>query len=311
MHLVLRLLSVASLSSHRLPVSAFRLYSSPLTMSAAAANAEQGKIYLITGSTDGIGRHTAHRLAAANKDNTVIIHGRSPERLEAAKAELVRATKNINIFAYLADLSVMRNVEALASEIKKHHPRIDVLINNAGVFEERRQETPDAMELTFAVNVAAPYVLTRHLLDCIPDNTGRIIITSSISQGSRIDLNNLQLNTGYSDHAAYSLSKLCDVLLTVEIADRLKSRGIVCHTQDPGTVNTKMLLAGWGPCGIDVSVADNTFWLATSNDPHVVKETGNYFVSRRLSTPSGPAGDGSVRAAFWAQMEQLTGVKYP
>lgn len=111
------------------------------------------------------------------------------------------------------------------------------------------RQSADGYEMTWAVNMVAPFLLTSLLLDTITD---RIINVSSISAGSHVDWDNLQMEKGFASHSAYSLSKLGVQLFTAELAPRVAARGIVVNTLDPGTVNTNMLGAGWGMCGIPV-----------------------------------------------------------
>lgn len=111
------------------------------------------------------------------------------------------------------------------------------------------RETEDGFEQTWAVNVLAPYLLTACLASVVSE---RVVNVSSISAASNIDWDNLQQEKGFSSHNAYSLSKLAVQMLTVKMARQLQARGVAVTCLDPGTVNTKMLLAGWGRCGIEV-----------------------------------------------------------
>lgn len=141
-------------------------------------------------------------------------------------------------------------------------------MNNAGVFEESYSLTTDGLETTFAVNVMAPFVITSKLLPNLlqkKDDQSRIVIASSISQCYSIDdWDDLQCQKRqYRTHRAYSESKLFDAMLAAEFGTRLEDAGIstnriTCNSLDPGTVNTKMLIAGWGPCGIHVRDAKGT-----------------------------------------------------
>ncbi|CAM9557292.1 unnamed protein product [Phaeothamnion confervicola] len=192
---------------------------------------------------------------------------------------------------------------------------IDVLINNAGVFEPRERRTADGLELTFAVNIAAPFVITKLLLPQLRRAAARggrpahVVNASSISQSYDIDFENLQFEKGrYSAHEAYSTSKLAVAMFSAELAARLDAAEVVCNALDPGTVGTKMLEAGWGMGGIPVSCANDEFWLATAGREGV--GTGRYYVSRRDSRPSPPVMDQAVRRRLWEYLERVTGVKY-
>ena len=213
---------------------------------------------LITGATDGIGQHTAKRLAADG--NILLVHGRRPQ----VGADLVEDLKKRGAEAvhyFNADLSDLDQVRDLATEVLQTTDTIDVLINNAGVFDPSPAHSVQGYDMTWAVNVMAPFLLTRKLLPLVAnsqEDCPRIITTSSISQSSSLpNLEDLFETDGStkSAHSAYSHSKLGDLMITVQLAKILKAHEderyhkIKCLTMDPGTVNTKMLLAGWGPCG--------------------------------------------------------------
>uniref|UniRef100_A0A0G4F6X6 Ketoreductase (KR) domain-containing protein n=1 Tax=Chromera velia CCMP2878 TaxID=1169474 RepID=A0A0G4F6X6_9ALVE len=263
-----------------------------------------GKTYVITGATDGIGLHTAKRIAKYNPKNKLILHGRNSDRIAKA-ISAVRQLGCESVFGYEANLLSIQETKDLAERIAKDHPHIDVLLNNAGVFAETPIRSENDLEGTFHCNVVAPYILTCRLARHLPDGTGRLVITSSISQGGSLDLDRVQ---NLSGHSAYSVSKLADCALALWFAEKLEKRGIKCHTLDPGTVNTKMLLAGWGACGIDVNSADDTFWLAVTDAPIVTENTGTYFVGRAPSRPHRDALDNSKRKALVEYLQKLTGV---
>ena len=243
---------------------------------------------LVTGSTDGIGLTTAKNLAA--KGYNVILHGRDKVRiqgaLETVTAFVSQQSSEDNIpdlYTIHADISTLngchsflRQVNQLFDEASPSHLHsLDILLHNAGVFEPDHVLTEDGLEMTFAVNVMAPFVITSHLLSrLLPKDSSeshsstlpkRIVVTSSISQCGPMgdsEWKDLQCHERpYSTHRAYSESKYMDALLAAEVAERLERKGwggidrITCNSLDPGTVNTKMLLAGWGPCGIDVESA--------------------------------------------------------
>lgn len=252
---------------------------------------------LVTGSTDGIGLTTAKNLAA--KGYNVILHGRNPERISKA-VEKVKSIPNVSsdqIYKIEADLSTVQGSKKLVyltqEILEKNGLSLDVLMNNAGVFEEKHTLTDDNLEMTFAVNVMAPFVITSGLLSELLGSTrqSRIVIASSISQCRSIDnWDDLQFHhRTYSSHRSYSESKLFDAMLAAEFATRLSNAGygtskITCNSLDPGTVNTKMLFAGWGPCGIDVDSALDELWLCTSEE--VSDVTGTYFCWRNPSKSS-------------------------
>lgn len=160
--------------------------------------------------------------------------------------------------------------------------------------------------MTWAVNVLAPFLLTQLLLPCV---SWAVVNTASISAGSTIDLTDLQgERRGYSAHGAYSLSKACNIAFTRKLAAMLSAAGggVTTVALDPGTVNTKMLLAGWGRIGMDVAEADHTFALA-SDDAALLNNCGAYFIGRRPSRPPACCDDPGMQDALWQLWEQQTG----
>ena len=291
-----------------------------LTMKPTSALAVVNRAVLVTGSTDGIGITTAKHLAAKGYD--VLIHGRDSKRIEAAvKTVQSFGSKGKVLPLRPADLSTVHGCRKLVQSVEEmceaEHLSLSILMNNAGVFAEKHVLTEDGLELSFAVNVLAPFVITSLLLprmlneSMIRDNAksaSRIIIASSLSQCASIrsweDLH--YKNRSYSAHAAYSESKLLDAMLTMEFAKRLQAHGterITCNCLDPGTVNTKMLLSGWGRIGIEVEDALDEMWLCTSSDVEGV--TGKYFVNQHERRASSSAYDENQRARMWDLLEEL------
>lgn len=271
---------------------------------------------LVTGATDGIGQHTAKLLA--KDENHLLIHGRRPDVGSKIKSDLLaRGAKSVEYFN--ADLGDLVQVEELASNILSSGVEsIDVLINNAGVFDPPNPaKSEQGYDMTWAVNVMSHFLLTRRLLPLIAasqDPCPRIITTSSISQsGSLPPMEELfEINNRpKSAHRAYSDSKLGDFMITVELANILSGqkderlRKITCLTMDPGTVNTKMLLAGWGACGISVSRANNTYDLATEYGAK--QKSGTYHFGGGGSRDS---KDPEKLRVLWKQLEEFTGCSY-
>lgn len=263
-----------------------------------------GKSYLITGSTDGIGLHTAKRLAKAGA--TVFVHGRNQQKADQAADSVKQASGSADVHALSADLASLDGVRQLADDVRHRcNDGINVLINNAGVFADSEQKTADGFELTWGVNVAAPFLLTSLLLDRVKE---RIVNVSSISAGSRIDFGNLNAEKGFSSHATYSLSKLAMQMFNTELAQRLPGPRPTANCLDPGTVNTKMLVAGWGSCGISIKDANDEFFLAT--DPSVANVTGKFFVSSRQRSLNQPAQDAEQRRRLWDVLVEQTGAEW-
>ena len=174
------------------------------------------KTALITGATQGIGFHTALRLLETGKYH-VVLHARNADKGAQAVQKLSERGERVrteNLTLVTGDLSELRQVTSVAEQVKENFDGLDVLINNAGVFaNEERQTSKDGYELTFAVNVLAPFALTKLLLPSMREN-GHIINTSSLSASGTVPWDDLQLEKNYSNHRAYSLSKLLDMLFT-------------------------------------------------------------------------------------------------
>ena len=254
------------------------------------------KTILITGSTDGIGKQTALELAEMGA--TVLLHGRNPGRGDKVLQEIKKATGNDRIEVLIADLASLTQVRNLAEQVQQRHGRLDVLINNAGVYETRHRISKDGFEMTFAVNHLAPFLLTLLLLDLIKNSApSRIINVSSQVHASSIDFENFQAEKHYSAYEAYSLSKLCNVLFTYELAERLKGTGITVNCLHPGVINTKLLKTGWGMGGSPVTQGSKTS-VYLASDPELSTVTGKYFNNRRSSKSSQISHDAKTRNAF-------------
>ncbi|GKY96704.1 hypothetical protein MPSEU_000629900 [Mayamaea pseudoterrestris] len=282
-----------------------------------AMSLSQRPCALITGSTDGIGLTTAKNLA--KQGYNILIHGRSEERIERAQSAVREFCddddKSSRVFTLPpADLSSVASTIQLARDAvqvcKQENLHLAIIMNNAGVFASDLVLTDDDLELTFAVNVVAPFVLTSLLLPTLleqQDHDRRIVIASSISQSQKIyDWNDLQYSHHpYSAHSSYSESKLLDAMLTMEFARRLDKmdKKVTCNCLDPGTVNTKMLMAGWGPCGIRVEDALDESWLCTSQEVQGV--SGRYFVNRRDCKASAAAYDVKQRETLWSMLTKI------
>jgi NAD(P)-dependent dehydrogenase (short-subunit alcohol dehydrogenase family) len=180
------------------------------------------KVCLITGATSGIGRATA--MGLANMGASVVMVGRDRGRGEAALAEIKQKSTNASVDLMLADLSSQEEIRRLADEFKEAYPRIDVLINDAGLFRSKRITTADGLEMTFAVNHLAYFLLTNLLLDVLKASApSRIVnVSSGDHTNGTIDFDDLQGQKGYKGAKAYSQSKLANVLFTYELARRLE-----------------------------------------------------------------------------------------
>ena len=289
-----------------------------------------GKVCLVTGATSGIGRATAHSLAA--RGARVVIVGRSPEKTAAVVAAIQQATGNQAVEGLLADLSSQRQVRALAAQVRQdgRYPQIDVLVNNAGGVFAARQETEDGLEMTFAVNHLAYFLLTNLLLDNVQaaaraHGEARIVNVSSRAHQRvpGLDFDDLQSKRHYQMFPVYGASKLANLLFNSELARRLAETGsrVTTNAMHPGLVHTGfgsnnrrwyMRLAyvflnrvGRTP----EQGADTVIYLATA--PELAGVTGQYFYERLPLAPSAAARDAAAARRLWQVSEQLTGWAAP
>jgi len=264
---------------------------------------------LITGSTDGLGKATACELAA--RGATVLIHGRSRERLDATIAEIAKSTGSRKLSGYLADLAGLAQVRRLAEEVAKAHDRLDLLINNAGIITGRggrRETSADGYELTFAVNYLAPFLLTRLLLPLLRSGApSRIVSVSSVGQ-SPIDFADVMLDRRFDPMRAYTQSKLAQIMFTVDLAEELRSERIAVNAMHPASLmNTKMVMEsfGYSTSTIEEGV-EALLFVATS--PSLEGITGRYFNQKREARANPQAYDPQARAELKSLSERLAGL---
>ncbi|KAJ1453666.1 hypothetical protein M885DRAFT_523925 [Pelagophyceae sp. CCMP2097] len=264
------------------------------------------KTFLITGATDGIGRFTAMQLG--RDGHHVLVHGRNAAKVAKAVADVEAAGGTAD--GLVADLSLVSETKRLGLQVAQKYASLDGLLNNAGTFDGdytgSRVVTAEGHEYSLAVNVLAPFVLTSYLLENVrKSGAGRILLTSSMSMGEGSSLDDLEGEKRWSAHGAYSLSKLCDAMIAFELSARYADARLCVNTFDPGTVNTKMLASGWGNCGIPVSSATRSYKMLTEEEWGT--KTGQCFGA----SPDREVRDPALRKKLWADLERLTGAKYP
>ena len=260
---------------------------------------------LITGATDGLGRRVA--LELAEKGATVLLHGRNPERLEAALEDVREQTGNEKLGSYLADLSSLAEVRTLAEQVLSDHNRLDVLINNAGVIVGERRESEDGYELTFAVNYLAHFLLTSQLLPLLRGSAPARIVNVTSAGQSPVDFSDVMLERGYDAMKPYTQSKLAQILFTFELAGRLSGTGVTVNALHPASLmDTKMVHETFGYTMSTVQEgADAAVRLAVS--PELEGVTGRYFDGQREGRANHQAYDAQVRKRLWALSEELCG----
>lgn len=201
------------------------------------------KTILITGSTDGIGKLTAAKLA--NEGHKVVLHGRNAKKLKSTVAEIKAASGNEHIAGFVADFSDMNAVRTMANEVLTELPTLDVLINNAGIFKSQISTTKDGINICFAVNYLAPYILTDALMPLLKKgNESRIINLSSAAQAP-VSLDALAGSESIDTQAAYAQSKLALTMWSFELAKA--EQDVTVITVNPGSLlNTKMVQEAYG-----------------------------------------------------------------
>jgi NAD(P)-dependent dehydrogenase (short-subunit alcohol dehydrogenase family) len=272
-----------------------------------------GKTCMVTGCNVGIGKQTALNLAKMGA--RVVMVCRSPEKGEAAMAEIQAKSGNSQIELMLANLSSMAAIRVLAKEYKASHDKLDVLINNAGVVPWKRSLTVDGMELTFAVNHLAPFLLTNLLLDTIKASApARIInLTSGLHTGGSIDFDDLQSEKKFGGFHAYKEAKLGVVLFTYELARRLEGTEVTVNTVHPGVI--KSSLGRYAPWYMRIGTfffkdletgAEIPTYLASS--PEVKQVTGKYFKNKEQVPSSDESYDEAIAKRLWDVSAELTGL---
>ena len=278
-----------------------------------------GKICLVTGATNGIGKATARALA--HMGATVVIVGRDAPKSAQLVAEIRAATGNKNVSSMLADLSSQQEVRRLADEFKAKYARLHVLINNAGGFFMKRQLSVDGIEMTFALNHLAYFLLTSLLLDTIKASApARIInVSSGAHTSGEIEFDNLQGERDYTPRA-YNNSKLANILFTTELARRLEGSGVTVNALHPGFAATGFAKNNGKVIAALVSIfaplvarspakgAETSIYLASS--PSVEGITGKYFYDAHVVPAASQATDKVVAGKLWdvsAAMVHLAG----
>ena len=279
----------------------------PSAIAAQQRRVPEGRpVILVTGSTDGLGREVARRLAATGAH--VIVHGRNRERGTALVQEIERGGKGSAAF-YAADLSSLAQVRELAASILRDYQRLDVLVNNAGIWltQGQRQLSADGHEMTFAVNYLSGYLLTRTLLPLLVRSApSRIVNVASVAQ-TPIDFSDVMLERSYSGMRAYGQSKLAQIMFTVDLARELAGKKVTVVALHPASLmNTTMVeAAGIQPRSTVAEGADAVMQAITA--PGI--ETGTYFNGRRPTRANAQAYDEDALQRLRSLSRKLTGVE--
>jgi NAD(P)-dependent dehydrogenase (short-subunit alcohol dehydrogenase family) len=276
-----------------------------------------GKVCLVTGGTGGIGLVTARELARLGADVTVV--GRDRQRGDTALATLRTAAPGVNVAYLPADLADQSEVRRLAASFAALHPRLDVLINNAGGLFGRRRLSPDGLEMTFALNHLSYFLLTHLLMPALTQApAARIVnVASAAHKGVTLDFNDLQGEDHYSRWLAYKRSKLANILFTYELARRLDGQPMTVNALHPGFVATDIgSRHGFVP-GLLWSLgklyaispeegARTSIFLASAAE--VEGLSGRYFVRCKEKRSSEASYDREAAVRLWDVSVNLTGL---
>jgi len=259
------------------------------------------KTILLTGSTDGIGLETAKALAASH--HNVLLHGRSTAKLDDAETQ-VRATGGRGVIqTYQADLSRADDVVALAAAVTGEHDRLDVIVNNAGVFGVSDPKADNGLDVRFMVNTVAPYILTQRLLPLLNED-GRVINLSSAAQAS-VDADAFRGKTQLDDGSAYAQSKLAITMWSIHLARQLGESGPSIIAVNPGSLlGTKMVREAFGTAGKDIGIGVDILTRAATSD-EFANASGRYWDNdaQHFANPHPDALDPQKNAALVALLE--------
>ncbi len=278
----------------------------------------QGKVLVVTGANSGIGFQAAKNFASRGAE--VVLVCRNETRGLAAMKEIEAATGSDKVMLEVADFSSLASVNELADRLLLNYECIDVLCNNAGGANAKRELTSEGFELTFATNHLSGFLLTQKLLPLLLNRAAqgeaRIVFTSSLGhKNSPLDFDDLNLDKKYSTLKAYGRSKLMNLLTAREIHRRYGHQGIIASSFHPGAVRTAI----WGKGGVIATLlgfvmypfmwsiekgADTFIWLASAQDEAVKNAEGNYFFDRRQPSIADFATDEAAER-LWQVSEEL------
>lgn len=274
---------------------------------------------LITGANSGIGRVTALELAQKGYD--IIMLCRNLDKARPVRQEIKKVSKTGHVDLVWCDMASQSSVSQAAREVADRYDRLDVLLNNAGLYLPKEQYSPDGIELTFATNHLGPFLLTNLLLNLLRKGTAARVITVS-SEAHRWDqgfiLDELVQPRSYNGMKAYGASKLGNILFARELADRLANDGITSNSLHPGAVKTNFGQSASNFQGLIFNLmrpffispekgAETSIYLASA--PEITNVTGLYFAKCRPKTPSAAAQSKYNATELWALSEQATQLK--
>jgi NAD(P)-dependent dehydrogenase (short-subunit alcohol dehydrogenase family) len=279
-----------------------------------------GRVCLVTGASDGHGRAVAEALASAGAE--VVLLGRNPQKCEAVRDAIAESTGR-KPDVLLCDLMNRSDVDRAAAEFLASGRPLHLLVNNAGLVNLHRQINDEGLEQTFAVNYLATFQLTLRLFERLKESApARIVnVSSDTYKIAKLELDNLQLERGYSVSQAYGRSKLAIVYFTLELARRIAGTGVTVNAVDPGPVASN--IAANNP-GFLYTLARPMIrhlfpsaaraartCLRIASDPALETSTGGYWRSRKRRDRPLAHADPQLSAGLWRESVRLTGVDLP
>jgi NAD(P)-dependent dehydrogenase (short-subunit alcohol dehydrogenase family) len=278
-----------------------------------------GKVCMVTGANAGIGKETA--LELARRGATVVMVARSLERGETSRQEIIANTGNERVDLLVADLSSQASIWAMTDEYKRKFDRLDVLVNNAGVFYSSRQESVDGLEMTFALNHLGYFMTTLLLWDILCDSSpARVVnVSSDAHRSARINFDDLQSRKRYQGFRAYGMSKLANVLFTYELDRRRKGTDVKVNAVHPGFVASNFGQNNGGVVGffmkrivpwfgrtVEEGAATSVY---CASSPEIEGSSGCYFVDSKPVKSSSASYDKATAARLWWISEELTNTR--
>lgn len=278
------------------------------TSSVDSESSMSSKTVLITGSTDGVGRITAEKLAL--RGATVLIHGRSADKISSTVESIKQITRNDNIYGYQADLGFLAQTQQLAERVLSEHSILDILINNAGIGPSSSKDqlkrilSEDGYELRFQINYLATAMLCHLLLPALKLAKGRIINIASAAQ-LPLQFDDLMMENKFNSSSAYAQSKLAVIMFSFLFAKKVRDECVTVNALDPGSfLNTRMVQQAYGVTGNSPeSGAIAQLFLASA--PELNGVTMQYFSQLRPAKANAQAYDFLAQQRLWEITNQL------
>jgi NAD(P)-dependent dehydrogenase (short-subunit alcohol dehydrogenase family) len=280
-----------------------------------SADQLHGRVCVVTGASSGIGLETAAALAGLGA--TVCLVCRSAERGRAAQAEILRRFPDAELDLRLADLSDQTSIRALSDQLHVTYPAIHLLINNAGLVEKHKQSSVDGVELQFAVNHLAPFLLTTLVTDLLTAAApARVVnLTSGVHGMAKLDPEDVADPRKYDAFKAYAASKLAVVSFTKELAERLRGKGVTVNSIEPGLTRTPLMdnarvgmfrVVGWFLRFAPTAAESAAHIVHLATDPEFADVTGAYYRKGKPAKPAAATEDPAARERLWVLSERLT-----